>query len=262
MLKVKMLISGLLSSAMSLSMISAAQAQSDDSESREEANINSGVYVSLSGGAEFFSDSDFFGIQQPGPNVPGVGGEPAFIDVDFDTGYNVRGAIGYKLRKGFIGFLIPSFEVELGYAEADVGSGSFNVGNQSFGGDIGVTTVQFNYNSDLIFKDGQKVIPYFGGGIGVAVVDANIAYFPNNGIATAPTFSIDGQSTNFVTNSRLGVKTGISENIDIFLEGRYTRVSSGDFERRFVAGGADGFSTNLRGDTDSISLGLGLKARF
>ena len=253
-------------------MLAPAYAQEGDANNEEERvedgnpdrgpYADSGVYVTLSGGAEFFQDSNFFGIQQPDANVPGVTGAPAFVNVDYDTGYNVRGGIGYKLSRGFIGFLIPSFELEVGYAEADVGSGDFNGGNQIFIGDINVTTIQFNYNSDLIFKDGQKIIPYFGGGLGVGIVDTNIAYFPNNGIATAPTFDIEGSSTDFVVNNRLGVKTKLSKNLDIFLEGRYTRVSSGDFERRFVGGGADGFNAALEGDTDSFSLGLGLKARF
>lgn len=249
-------------SSLAMAHASTAQAQENDEQEEQSGNANSGIYVSLSGGAEFFSDADFFGIQQPAPNVPGIAGEAAFVNVDFETGYNLRGAIGYKLSKGFIGFLIPSFELEVGYAEADVGSGSFNNGNQNFSGDINVTTIQFNYNSELIFNENQKIIPYFGGGLGVAIVDNDIAYFPNNGIASAPTFAIDDSATNFVTNSRIGVKTQLSDNLDIFLEGRYTRVSSSNFERRFVANGADDFSTNLDGDTDSLSLGLGIKARF
>lgn len=251
-----------LSCSMLVAPVYAQQNEETNEEVADDVDVKSGVYVSLSGGLEFFSDTDLFGIQQPEAGVPGFSGEPAFVDVDFDTGYNVRGAIGYKLPKGFVGFIIPSVELEVGYAEADVGSGDFNGGNQSFSGDVNVTTIQFNYTSELIFNDRQKIIPYFGGGLGVGIVDANFAYFPNNGIATSPTFDIDGTSTNFVTNSRIGVKTQVSDNLDIFLEGRYTRVSTGDFERRFVAGGADGFSTDLRGNTTSLSLGLGLKARF
>ncbi len=228
----------------------------------QESEGESGVYVSLSGGAEFFTDSDFVGIQNPEAGVPGAAGAPAAVNVDFETGYNIRGAIGYEFSRGFISFLKPSVELEVGYAEADVSSGVFNGGDQSFGGDINVVTVQANYNSDIILSDNQKIIPYFGGGLGIGVVDTNIVYFPNNGIATAPTFGVFGSSTQFTTNSRIGLKARVSEKFDIFAEGRYTRVSSGDFERRFVAGGADGFSADVSGDTDTFSLGIGLRARF
>lgn len=240
-------------SFMAIMMGSPAMAQDSD---------DSGVYVSVSGGAEFFNDGEFFGIQNPEAGVPGAAGAPAAVEVDFDTGYNIRGAIGYEFSRGFISFLKPSVELEVGYAQADVSSGAFNGGNQVFGGDIDVVTVQANYNSDIILSDNQKIIPYFGGGLGIGVVDSNIVYFPNNGVATAPTFGVFGSSTQFTTNSRIGLKARVSDNFDIFAEGRYTRTSSGDFERRFVAGGADGFSADVSGDTDTFSLGLGLRARF
>lgn len=228
----------------------------------QEEQDDSGVYVSLSGGAEFFIDTEFLGVQSPDLGVPGAAGSPAIANVDFDTGYNIRGAIGYKFSRGIISFLKPSVELEIGYAEADVGSGAFNGGNQSFGGDINVLTIQANYNNDIIFSEKQPITPYFGGGLGIGVVDTDIVYFPNNGVATAPVFGVFGSSTDFVTNSRIGLKAKISSRFDIFAEGRYTRVSRGEFERRFIAGGADGFNADVSGDTDTLSLGLGLRARF
>lgn len=228
----------------------------------EREDSDRGIYVSLSGGAEFFNDGDFIGIQQPEAGVPGAVGAPANVQIDYQTGYNLRGAIGYKFGRGFISFLRPSVEIEVGYAEADVSSGAFNGGNQTFGGDINVVTVQANYNNDIIFSDNQNITPYFGGGLGIGIVDSDIVYFPNNGVATTPTFGVFGSSTDFATNSRIGLKARLNERLDVFIEGRYTRVSNGDFERRFVAGGADGFSAAVDGDTDSLSLGIGLKARF
>lgn len=243
--------------------LSPAYAQEAEYEEIEEAKkSDSGIYVSVSAAAAFFSDANFFGIQNPDAGVPGIPLEPAFIDVDFDTGYNVRGAIGYEFSEGFIPNFKPSLEVEFGYSEADVNSGTFNGGDQSFSGDTAVYTIQLNYNNDIILSPNQSVTPYIGGGIGVAVVDNNIAYFPNNGVVTSPTFGVFGNRTEFVSTSRVGLKTKLSNGFDIFLEGRYTQVSQSDFERRFIANGSDGFNANVESDTDIFALGIGMRSRF
>lgn len=223
----------------------------------------SGPYVTVNGGVELQSGGDFIGIQAPVAGAAGVAGAPANVEVDFDTGFNIRGAVGYEFKKGFISFLKPSVEVEVGYSENDISSGAFNGGDQSFSGDTSLLTIQLNYNNDIIFSKNQKVTPYIGGGIGIGIVDANILYFPNNGVATAPIVGVFGSSTNFSSNNRIGLKTKLSDGFDIFAEGRYTRVSSGDFERVFLSNApAPGFNADVSGDTDTFSLGIGLRARF
>ncbi|GAB5487083.1 MAG: hypothetical protein Pars2KO_06530 [Parasphingorhabdus sp.] len=221
-----------------------------------------GFYLSASGGAEFFNDSDFVGTQNPDAGVPGVAGAPANVSVDYDTGFAIKGAIGYQFKEGLISFLKPRAELEVSYTEADVGGGSFNGGNQSFSGDINRLTVTGALYNDIVWSPNQKVIPYFGSGIGIGVVDTNINYFPNNGVATAPTFGVRGDPTGLVTFSAIGATAKVSKNFDIFAEGRYTKVYRRDFERRFIAGGNDGFSADLRDDTESFGVGIGLRTRF
>jgi len=152
--------------------------------------------------------------------------------------------------------------VEFEYSEANVGGGTFNGGNQIFDGNINRYGVRASLYSDIRWAKNQKIIPYFGGGIGISVVDANVNYFPNNGIATAPTFSVQGDSTQFSTHSAIGLTVKASDRFDIFAEGRYTRVSSGNFQRVFVGDGSGNFSADLSDDTESFGLGLGVRARF
>lgn len=223
---------------------------------------DAGIYLSGKVGAEFLNDSDFIGVQAPEAGVPGMAGAPANVEVDFDTGFSINGAIGYDFDDGLIKFLHTRIELEAGYIETDVGGGVFNGGNQIFGGDISNFTVTAGFQTDIIWSDKQKVVPYFGGGIGIAVVDANINYFPNNGIATAPTFGVFGSDTGFVSRNQIGVAVKASDRFDIFAEARYTRTGDLDFERRFVAGGADGFSADVEDDIESFGVGIGLRARF
>jgi hypothetical protein len=223
---------------------------------------NAGFYLSAKAGAEFLNDSDFIGIQAPEAGVPGVVDGPAVVDVDFDTGFSINGAIGYDFDDGLIKYLHTRVELEAGYIEADVGGGAFNGGDQSFGGDISNFTLTAGFQTDIVWADDQKVVPYFGGSIGIAVVDANINYFPNNGVATAPTFGVFGSETGFVSRNQIGVAVKASDRFDIFAEARYTRTGDLDFERRFVAGGADGFSADVEDDIESLGIGIGLRARF
>ncbi|MEP3225032.1 MAG: hypothetical protein ABJO01_03580 [Parasphingorhabdus sp.] len=227
-----------------------------------ENDRKEGFYLSASAAAEFLNDSDFAGTQSPAAGVPGVAGAPANVNVEYDTGFAIRGAIGYQFKNGLIPFLKPRAEVEVSYAEADVDGGAFNAGNQSFGGNINRFTATAALYNDIVWSPNQKVIPYFGSGIGIGVVDADINYFPNNGIATAPTFAVDGNPTGLVTFNAVGATVKASKRFDIFAEGRYTKVYRRDFTRNFVAGGNTGFNANLRDDTESFGIGLGVRAKF
>lgn len=223
---------------------------------------DAGFYLSAKAGVEILSDSDFIGVQAPEAGVPGMTGTPADVHVDFDTGFSINGALGYDFDGGLISFLHSRIEVEAGYIAADVGGGAFNGGNQSFGGDISNFTLTAGFQTDIVWAENQKIIPYFGGSIGIAVVDANINYFPNNGIATAPTFGVLGSDTAFVSRNQIGVAVKASDRFDIFAEARYTRTNDLDFERRFIAGGADSFSANVSDDVESFGFNLGARVRF
>jgi opacity protein-like surface antigen len=241
--------------ATSLAMAGQAQAQTENE--RKE-----GFYLSATVGADFLNDSDFVGTQNPDPGVPGVAGAPANVNVGYDTGFAIRGAVGYQLKQGLISFLKPRFELEVGYAESDVSGGSFNGGNQNFGGDLNKLTVTAATYSDIVWSANQKIVPYFGSGIGIGVVDANISYFPNDGVATAPTFGVQGSRTSLVTFNAIGATVKASDKFDIFAEGRYTNVRRRNFDRRFIAGGADGFNALVRDDTESFGVGIGVRAKF
>lgn len=231
-------------------------------QAQTESERKEGFYLSATAGADFLNDSDFVGVQDPDIGVPGVTGAPANVNVGYETGFAIRGAVGYKLKKGLISFLKPRFELEVGYSESNVSGGSFNGGNQNFGGDLSKLTVTAAAYNDVIWSENQKVIPYFGSGIGIGVVDANITYFPNNGVATAPTFGVQGNRTGLVTFNAIGATVKASDKFDIFAEGRYTNVRRRNFDRRFIADGADGFNARLRDDTESFGVGIGVRAKF
>jgi len=221
-----------------------------------------GVFVSGFVGGAFPFDGDFSGTQDPAAGVPGIVGAPANIEADFDTDVAYGGSIGVRLPFKYWKYFQPRLELEVSGFDSDVSEGNFNGGNQSFSGNQGITFFLINNYSDWQWADDQRIVPYFGGGIGLAKVDTNIQYFPNNGIATEPTFAVQGDETAFATVSSLGLTYKATEKFDIYTEARYFKLYGVDAERTFVAGGASGFSADVDDDPDGITLTVGARFNF
>ena len=218
------------------------------------------LYLSGYGGATFGRDAQFTGLLDPEAGVPGTAGDPAAVDLDFDTARTFGGAVGAQLPVRFFGFAQPRLELEGGHFRQNIGGGSFNGGDQFFVGEIEGTTIYLNNYTDIRLRDGQKLVPYLGGGLGVAFIDSNVGYFPAT--ATAPTFGIVDEDTAFTTHAAAGMTYSISGNLEAYTEGRYTRYYDVDLERRFLAGGADGFSAELEDTLDNFSVLGGIRYKF
>ncbi len=221
-----------------------------------------GFYVAVKGGVTSPSDEDFDGVQAPQGASPGTPGAPAVVDLEFDEDFTFAGTVGYRFDKRVFGIFQPSIEAEYSYASPDISGGSFNGGDQSFSGDVDINTFTINYRSDIRWSETQRVIPYTSGGIGVADVDAQVAYFPNNGVANAPTFALSGGDTGFVLHNTIGLSFRLTDQIDLETSARYQRISGIDLERRFIGGGGDDFSADVGGRYETVSGFAGIRFRF
>lgn len=221
-----------------------------------------GAYVSGFVGGGFPGDADFEGIQAPEAGSPGLAGDPANVSVEFDSDIYFGGAVGYQMPFQFFNLIHPRIELEVSYVEAGVDGGSFNGGNQTFSGDQSALFVFFNQYGDLKWRDDQIIIPYFGGGLGIGIVDTNVQYFPNNGIATAPTFGVFGEDTGLAGHSAIGVTFKASDRLEVYGEGRYYNIFGVDAERRFIAGGADSFNADVDDRLDGFTASAGARFRF
>ncbi len=233
-----------------------AAAQSDDFEPE------GGFYVSVQAGVTSPSDETFTGVQDPQGVSPGVAGAPASVEVEYDEDFVGTVAVGYRIPKRIFGLFQPSVEVEYSYAEADVSGGSFNGGNQIFGGSSEVNTFSINYQSDIRWSENQRIIPFWGGGVGLADVEPGVAYFPDNGVATAPTFAVTRSDRGFSLQSNVGLQFVLTDNIELQGRVRYQRVTGLDFERTFVGGGASAFNADLEGNFETVSFLAGVRYRF
>lgn len=220
-----------------------------------------GVYVSGFVGAAFPFDADFEGeVEAVTAGAPV--GTNIELEADFDTDVAFGGAVGVKLPFRYWKYFQPRLELEVSTFENDVSSGVIFGGNQTFSGDQSYTFFLINNSSDIQWRDDQRIIPYFGGGIGIANVDTNIQYFPNNGAFTAPNFAVQGDETAFATSTTAGLTFKATEQFDIYTEARYYKVYGVDAERTFIAGGASDFSGNVDDNPDGITLTVGARFNF
>lgn len=218
----------------------------------------SGLYISGFVGGGFPSDADFEGTQNPDAGVNGAVGAPANVEADLDGDVFYGAAIGGKLPFKYWKYFHPRLELEVSYQENDVTDGSFNGGDQNFEGSQSRLFVTANNYADIIWKDNQRIVPYFGGGIGFGVVDNSILYGPAT--ATAPTVGLEGQDTGFATISALGLTAKITDKIDLYTEGRYHKIYGIDVDRRFIAN--DGFNAAVDDNPDGFTLTVGTRYNF
>ncbi len=221
-----------------------------------------GFYVSGFVGISSPGDADFEGTQAPAAGVPGVAGAPANIQADFDTDVYYGGAVGAHLPFKYWKYFQPRLEAEISYSKSDVSTGAFNGGNQTFSGNQSVTYFLLNNSSDIIWSEDQKIVPYFGGGIGIADYNTDIQYFPNNGVATAPNFAVQDSDSGFATVSTIGATYKANEKFDVYVEGRYIKTYGIDAQRTFISGGASGFSADVNDDPDGFTLTVGTRVNF
>ena len=90
----------------------------------------------------------------------------------------------------------------------------------------------------------------------------NIGFFPNNGVANAPTFALSGSDTGLVLHSNIGLSFRLTDNIDLETRVRYQRISGLEFEQTYVANGANSFNAAVDGDFETVSGLAGIRFRF
>ena len=169
----------------------------------------------------------------------------SFAELDLNSEANIGfsndvyfgGAVGRKLGFKFFDIVQPRIEAEVSYFSTNVneieGFEGFELdlgGIDGFTEDevvgladsIDVLFVLANSYSDFIWREDQAVIPYIGGGLGVAITG-------NFG---------DDTSANFAGTTTIGATVPVGQ-FDFFTEGRYFRIySSGpDFDGFTAAAG-------------------------
>lgn len=225
-----------------------------------QAQNDQGWYVSGFIGAGFPGDAELTGVQNPVTGAPGMAGAPARIATDFDSDSTLGVALGYDTPWEFFGIFNTRLELEYSRLEADVSGGSFNSGSQPFSGDLSIDFFLINNYSDIIWDDNQTIIPFVGGGLGVANVDANILYA--GGGSPTPNFVATGEDSGLAGTFAGGLTWLTGTPWEVYGEARYYQIRDLEFERRFIGGGANLFNASVEDDFDGSSLTIGARYKF
>lgn len=202
-------------------------------------------YVSAFAGATFTNDTTLRGL---------VGGAPQTVELEFDTGYVIGGALGHNY--GDIGNGVGlRAEIELSYSDSDIDeiffSGNGPAAEINVGGDLTSTNLFVNALFDLPDLGNDLITPYVGGGIGVAFTDLNAVYGP--GVV------LDSSQENFAAQAIIGASVRATENTDLFVEGRYTRIFDFDTPRLAPNGALTGV---IEDDIDTFGVNVGFRFKL
>jgi opacity protein-like surface antigen len=164
------------------------------------AAANDGLYLELQGGASFWQDADV--------ELDGVGSG----SVEFDTGFNAGGAIGFRV------FEMLRLEAHGSYRQADLDQGE--IGGVSIDVDDGFAgAAAFLGNAYFDIPIPLPVKPYVGAGAGVAIFSADV---------DGSSVDVDDDDTQFAWNVMGGFFVPVFRHLELDL--RYRYITSDDPE--------------------------------
>lgn len=220
-----------------------------DDYAPEQTALPKHWYISIQGGGNFITDDVEYSNGQ------------RTVDTDFDSGFNIGAAFGYRWHNVKLGGLVPRTEVEVSYSENEVGSLDFSgngPGNEPLAADSQISSVNVLFNLFFDAKNalGRGITPYFGGGIGFSVINHDIVY---GGAA----LNLSDDDTAFAWHVTAGVDFAISDSVSLFTDVGYHQVVDAGSERRAgllsIVGPNGG---RFEDDIDSVVVKGGLRVNF
>src|SRR5215216_5611467 len=209
--------------------LAAGQAAAADmvEEAVPGCNCYGGPYISLFAGVTFDAQD----------TEVSYGGSSTY-SIETDTGFLVGGAIGAHITPNFRG------EIELSFKSHDIDSADDSDGDSVTGvsGDVDIFFILANFWYDF---DMGNFTPYIGGGVGVAKIDADLAFYDDY-TAELDRWTLAGQVG-------AGVKWMFTDNWGLDLGYRLKATAPADFQLE------DNFSYNFTGASfveHVVQLGL------
>ena len=208
-------------------------------------------YFSAFGGGNFITDDVEYSNGQ------------TVVDTEFDGGFILGGALGYRWTEHQFSGFVPRTEFEFNFSENEADSINFSgngPGAEVVAPGSNVSSVGLLANLFLDAPDalGDGVTPYFGGGIGVNIVDHGLIY---NG----PGLNLnDNNDTTFAWHVTAGLDFELTEQVSFFTDVGFRQSVDAGSTRRIgsapvPAGPGGGF---FEDDINSVVVRGGLTISF
>lgn len=175
------------------------------------------------------------------------------LDAEYDSSAAYGVAVGYRLPFKYWTYFQPRLELEVSTSEADVSDVRLNRAARAATGDVSTTYFLFNNYNDITWSKGQRLVPFVGGGLGVAQIDLNLRE------TGTPGATIDDDVTALATTFAGGLTWHASERFELYGEARYTTVYGAEFDR-LTTGSAT--ARPLEDDFDAVSFTVGGRIGF
>lgn len=139
----------------------------------------------------------------------GAGFPDDIAGIDLETGVFFGGSLGARLPFKSLGFVHTRLEAEVSYIPTGIEDDSLAALGAPAGADadFDVLFITANSYADLIWNENQALVPYIGGGLGIAISDAT-------GFES---------ETDFTTFQAIGLTLPINQ-LDLYTEGRYFTI--------------------------------------
>lgn len=230
-------------------------------------SLAAGVFFALAGSASaqgLFSfdaaEGGAFVSGFAGSSVSGnaeLSGGGTRLAAEFDTSPAYGGAAGYRLPFKYWTYFQPRLELEISSARTDVSSARLNGIPRTVSGELSSTAFLFNNYNDISWSDGQTIVPFLGGGLGVSRLELSLADAATPG-SEAP-LAIDDDTSVLTTTFAGGLTWHATDKFEVYGEARFIKVYGARFER-LAAGGSS--AQSLKDDLNAATFTVGARVGF
>lgn len=200
-----------------------------------------GGYVSGFIGASITRDTDATTVDYIAPVT-------TFDDrIQFDPGINIGGTGGYDF--GFF-----RLEGELSYKHAEmkaINDRNSGARYRSIDGSLGTLAMMGNAFFDL--HNDSPVTPYWGGGVGLAVLNLSDTFGTNTNTGTRDFIYSEANDTVFAYQAGGGVEIALNRQLSLDVGYRYFGTSTATFDKDITR------TTELKLESHNVAVGLRVK---